>query len=151
MEFLLSFQTWIILALVLSAAELVIPGGILINLGLASLIVAFGVKFGLLDTWPFTLTIWFIVASLLLFLMHFVTARLFNDSSRVDNVYEEIDIYGKEVTVIATIGPGNQPGRVEFQGSSWTALSDGSKIDAGSRVSIVCKENISLIVEIIKE
>ena len=150
MELILSFEAWLILALVLACAEFFIPGGILLNLGLASLIVAFGVKFTLLDTWVLTLTAWFIIASVLLFVMYFVTERFFSDDKRIDNVYEEVDCYGKEVMVIEKIGPGNHPGRVEFQGTTWKALSDGSEIASGSRVTIVCKDNISLIVETIK-
>ncbi|WDD98410.1 NfeD family protein [Thalassomonas actiniarum] len=147
MELILSFQAWLILALILTCAEFVVPGGILFNLGLASLIVALGVKFQLLDTWPLTLTAWFIIASVLLFVMYFVTERFFSDTKRIDNTFEEVDSYGKEVTVVEKIGPGNHPGRVEFQGTTWKALSDGSEIAAGSRVTIVCKDNISLIVE----
>ena len=147
MDFLLLFETWLILAVILACAEFFIPGGILINLGIASIIVAFGVKFGWLDTWVFTLTIWFITASLLLFIVYFFTDRFLTDDKRIDNVYEEVDIYGKVVLVTEKIGPGTHAGRVEFQGTTWSALSDGSEIIAGSHASIVCKENISLIVE----
>ena len=65
----------------------------------------------------------------------------------VGNIYEELDIYGKEVLVTENIGPGTHAGRVEFQGTTWTALGDGSEIMAGSHATIVCKENISLVVE----
>jgi membrane protein implicated in regulation of membrane protease activity len=147
MDFILLFETWIILALILACAEFFIPGGILINLGIASFFVAFGVKFGWLDTWIFTLTVWFMLASALLFIVYFFTDKFLTDEKRVDNVYEEVDIYGKDVLVTEKIGPGTQAGRVEFQGTTWTALSDGSEITAGSHATIVCKENISLIVE----
>ena len=49
--------------------------------------------------------------------------------------------------VTEKIGPGNQAGRVEFQGTTWTALSDGCEIAIGDHATIVCKENISLVVE----
>ena len=48
------------------------------------------------------------------------------------------------------LGPGTHAGRVEFQGTTWTALSDGSELEKGSHATIVCKENISLVVEPIK-
>jgi len=148
MELILSFKAWLALALLLACAEFFIPGGIVLILGLSSLIVALGIKFSFLDTWVVTLTTWFIIASVLLFVMFFVTERYFSDRKRIDNVYDEVDCYGKEVTVVEKIGPGNNPGRVEFQGSTWKALSDGSEIPSGSRVTIVCKDNISLIVEL---
>ncbi|MCJ8321117.1 MAG: NfeD family protein [Colwellia sp.] len=147
MDFILLFETWIILAVILSVAEIFIPGGILINMGIASLFVAFGVKFGWLDTWVFTLTVWFITASSLLFLVYLFTDKFISDNKSVENVNEELDMYGKDVLVTEKIGPGTQAGRVEFQGTTWTALGDGSEIIAGSHATIVCKENISLVVE----
>ena len=147
MELLLSFEAWLTIGIILAFIELFVPGGILLNLGLASIIVAVGIKFGFLDSWVVTLTTWFISASFLLFTFSIVSNRFFKGEQSIDNTDEDLDIYGKTVLVTETIGPGNQAGRVEFQGSSWSALSDGSIIQAGKQVTIVCKDNISLIVE----
>ena len=147
MDFLLLLETWLVIGVILSLAEIFVPGGILLNLGIASLIVAIGVHQQYLDTWVLTLTTWFISASILLFVAYLFTERFLNSGQRIDNVYEEVDIYGKEVLVTEKIGPGNQTGRVEFQGSTWTALGDGSEIPAGEHATIICKENISLVVE----
>lgn len=147
MEYILYFETWIILAIFFACLEIFIPGGILLNLAIASLLVALGVHQGILDTWAITLTTWFIAASILLFVLYYFTEKFFPGDKTVENVYEELDIYGKEVEVTEDIGPGNNAGRVTFQGTSWVALGDGSQIQKGSRATIVCKENISLIVE----
>lgn len=147
MDILLAYETWLILGIVLALAEIVIPGGILLNLALASFIVATGVGFEWLETWVSALTTWFISASLLLFVVYFFTDKLLKFDQRIDNVYEEVDIYGQKVLVTETIGPGEHKGRVEFHGTSWTALSDGRTIKAGSTAKIICKENISLLVE----
>jgi len=149
-EYILFFETWIVLAILFACLEIFVPGGILLNLGLASLLVAIGVHQQLLDTWALTLTAWFICASVLLFVLYFFTEKFINGEQTVANVYEELDIYGKEVDVIENIGPGTHAGRVKFQDTTWVALSDGSEIAAGSHATIVCKENISLIVESIK-
>ena len=150
MEYILFFETWIVLAILFACAEIFVPGGILLNLGIASLLVAIGVQQQLLDTWTLTLTTWFILASSLLFILYFVTERFFSGDKTVDNIYEELDIYGKEVEVTEKIGPGTHAGRVAFQGTTWTALSDGSELNKGSHATIVCKENISLVVDPIK-
>jgi membrane protein implicated in regulation of membrane protease activity len=149
-EYILFFETWIVLAILFACAEIFVPGGILLNLGIASLLVAIGVQQQLLDTWTLTLTTWFILASLLLFILYFVTERFFSGEYSVENTYEELDIYGKEVEVLEKIGPGTHAGRVAFQGTTWTALSDGSELSKGSHATIVCKENISLVVEALK-
>ena len=148
MDFILLFETWIVLAIILAFAEIFIPGGILINMAMASLVVAFGVKFGWLDTWVFTLTVWFITASSLLLLVYLFTDKFISSDQSIENVDEELDIYGEEVLVTEKIGPGTHAGRVAFQGTTWTALGDGSEIMAGSHATIVCKENISLVVEL---
>lgn len=150
MEYILFFETWIVLALLFACLEIFVPGGILLNLGIASLLVAIGVHQQILDTWVLTLTTWFILATLLLIVVYFFTDRFFAGDTTVENVHEELDIYGKTVQVVEQIGPGTQAGRVEFQGTTWSALSDGSVIPAGSKASIVCKENISLVVEAVK-
>ncbi len=150
MEYILFFETWIILALVFACLEIFIPGGILLNLGLASLFVAFGVHQQFLDTWAIALTAWFICASILLFVLYFFTEKFFNSDHIVENIHEELDIYGKKVDVIESIGPGTQAGRVKYQGTTWSALSDGSVINAGSHATIICKDNISLVVEPLK-
>ena len=147
MEYILFFETWIILAILFACLEIFVPGGILLNLGIASLIVAIGVQQQILDTWVLTLTTWFILATLLLIVVYFITQRFFPGETTIENIYEEVDIYGKSVRVLEQIGPGTQAGRVEFQGTTWTALGDGSIISAGSQAFIVCKENISLVVE----
>ena len=150
MEYILFFETWLALAILFACLEIFVPGGILLNLGIASLLVAVGVQQQILDTWVLTLTTWFILATFLLILVYFITERFFAGETIVENIYEEVDIYGKKVLVLEQIGPGTQAGRVEYQGTTWTALSDGSIIQAGSEAAIVCKENISLVVEPIK-
>lgn len=150
MEYILFFETWLVLAIVLACLEIFIPGGILLNLGIASLLVAIGVHQELLDTWVLTLTTWFILSTFLLFAAYFVTEHFFAGETTIDNVHEELDIYGKTVNVTEQIGPGTQSGRVEFQGTTWAALGDGSVISPGEKAAIVCKENISLVVEAVK-
>ena len=147
MNYLLMVETWVIVAVVLSLAEIIVPGGILLNLGIASVFVALGIKFAILDTWVMVLTVWFIVATFLLFFLNFFTNKFFGGKQLVENADEELDLFGKEVLVVENIGPGINKGRVEFQGTTWSALGDGSEIKAGKHAKIICKENISLVVE----
>ncbi len=147
MNYLLMVETWVIVAIVLSLAEIIIPGGILLNLGIASILVALGIKFAILDTWVMVLTVWFIVATFLLFFLNFFTNKFFGGKQLIENTDEELDLFEKEVLVIENIGPGTKKGRVEFQGTTWSALGDGSEIKAGEHAKIICKENISLVVE----
>ncbi|WP_371186892.1 NfeD family protein [Thalassotalea maritima] len=138
---------WGCVGLMLMIAELAIPGGIVVFLGTSALAVALSLQFGLIDNWIHAFTMWFILSIILLLLFRNLGQSMVGGDSRVDNTDEELDVYGKQVKVIATIGPGNKKGRIVFQGSEWTALGDGSVIEKGETATIVCRDNISYVVE----
>lgn len=138
---------WSIIGIILMLAELVIPGGIVVLLGVACLVVAAALGIGLVEGVVQSLTLWFICAIVLLLAFRQVTQKLVGGDSHVDNTDEQLDIYNKIAHVKQAIGPGQTTGRVEFQGSEWPALGDGSIIAAGTEVRIICRENIALVVE----
>lgn len=138
---------WAVVGLVLMLAEIIVPGGIIILLGAACLVVAGALAIGLVEGLVQSLTLWFIAAIVLLLAFRQVTQRLVGGDSHVDNTDEAIDLYNQLARVKQTIGPGQAQGRVEFQGSEWPALGDGSIITAGTEVRIICRENIALVVE----
>ncbi|KEK27101.1 hypothetical protein SXM_3408 [Shewanella xiamenensis] len=147
MEFSNLIVIWSIIGIILMLAELVIPGGIVVLLGAACLVVAGALGIGLVEGLVQSLTLWFMSAIVLLLAFRQVTQKLVGGDSHVDNTDEELDIYNQIARVKQTIGPGQTTGRVEFQGSEWPALGDGSVIAAGSEVRIICRENIALVVE----
>ncbi|QSX37648.1 NfeD family protein [Shewanella sedimentimangrovi] len=147
MEFSNPVLLWAGLGLVLILAEVVVPGGIVILLGAACLLVAGALALGLVSTLPQALTLWFISSMALLLGFRHLTQRLVGGDAHVDNTDEELDLFNQTALVKADIGPGQQRGRVEFQGSEWPALGDGSLITKGTTVRIICRENIALVVE----
>lgn len=138
---------WLVSGLVLMLAEIIIPGGIVIFLGLACVVVAGAWQLSFIDSWTQAMTLWFISSLFLLLVFRNVTQKLFGGETTAANVDEDMDIYGQTATVVETIGPGEKTGRIEFQDSTWQAMADGSVIEAGETVKIVCHENISLVVE----
>lgn len=138
---------WGCVGLVLMLAELVIPGGIIVFLGTSAVAVALTLQFGLIDSWVHAFTLWFILSIALLIAFRGMSQRLVGGDSVVENTDENLDVFGQEVEVIETIGPGNHKGRITFQGSDWSALGDGSEIAKGEKAKIICRENISYIVE----
>lgn len=138
---------WLATGLLLMLAELVIPGGIVVFLGAACLVVAGAWQMALIDSWPQAMTLWFISSLVLLLVFRNITQKLVGGETTVANTDEDMDIYGKEATVVETIGPGEKTGRIEFQNTTWMALADGSVIEPGEKVKIICHENISLVVE----
>ena len=139
---------WLISGLILMVAELVVPGGILLFVGLSAVITSAAWFFGVVSGRPNAFVMFFILTMVLILAFRGVTQKLVGGDSTVANTDEDLDIYGKTAIVLEKIGPGEKIGRIEFQGSQWPALSDGSEISSGSEVTIVCHENISLLVEL---
>ncbi|WP_372870831.1 NfeD family protein [Shewanella sp.] len=147
MEFSNPVIIWACVGVVLMLAEVIVPGGIVILLGASCLIVAGSLGIGLIEGVAQAFTLWFISSMVLLLAFRQVTQRLVGGDSHVDNTDEELELYNQQALVKADIGPGEKPGRVEFQGADWPALGDGSLIPSGSRVRVICRDNISLVVE----
>ncbi|MFO6421953.1 NfeD family protein [Motilimonas sp. KMU-193] len=138
---------WAIAGLILMIAEAIIPGGIVLFLGMSALIVSASLFFGLLTTWVGAFTLWFISSLILLVLFRNVAQNMVGGESHVDDTDEDAHLYGKQATVIETIGPATHAGRVQYQDSTWPAIADGSTIEPGESVRIICRDNISLVVE----
>ena len=147
MDFLINVWFWVILAAVLIAAELVLPGGIIIFLGIAGLIVAVSMQLGFVASWVNALTLWFVSSLVLVILLRGVAQKMVGGDSSVANTDEEVDALGEVVEVVETIGPGEAKGRVVFRAVGWSAVSDGTEISAGEKARIVSRDNITLVVE----
>ncbi len=147
MEFSNLIFIWMVVGIILMLAEIILPGGIVIFLGTACLIVAGALAVGLVEGLVQSMTLWFIASILLLLGFRHWTQKLIGGDSHVDNTDEAMDIYHQQALVKETIGPGQSLGRVEFQGTEWPALGDGSRIEVGTMVMVICRENIALVVE----
>lgn len=147
MDFSDPIMMWLGAGVLLMLAELVIPGGIVIFLGLAGVLVAGSLQLGIIEGWIQALTLWFVASMVLLLSCRNLAQKLVGGDTRVDSTDEELAIYGETAVVTETIGPGQQTGRIEFQGSTWPALGDGQVITSGSLVRIICHENIGMVVE----
>lgn len=141
---------WAVIGVVLIIAETVIPGGIVMFLGAAALLVSGTLMLGIIDTWPQSITLWFILSIILVLSFRQVVQRFVGGDVSINNTDEDVDNFGKIADVIDNIGPGEKAGRVEFQGSVWPALGNGKLIESGTRVRVICHENISLVVEPVK-
>lgn len=146
MEFSNAF-IWACLGVILMLAEIVIPGGIVILLGGACLTVAGALAVGLVDGIVQALTMWFIVSIVLLLSFRQVTQKLVGGDAHVDSTDEDLDLYNQIALVKEAIGPAQKQGRIEFQGTEWSALGDGSEIAVGTQVRIICRDNIAFVVE----
>ncbi|MCE2595745.1 NfeD family protein [Motilimonas cestriensis] len=142
---------WAVAGALLMAAEAIIPGGIVVFIGIGSMIVAASLQFGLISTWVGALTLWFISSLILLLAFRNVAQNMVGGDSHIDDTDEDAYLYGKEATVVETIGPATHVGRVSCLDSTWPAIADGSTLTPGTKVRIICRDNISLVVEKVKD
>jgi len=140
-------SVWLIAGIVLILAELIIPGGVVVFLGLACLMVATAVSLGLVSTWVSALTLFFISSLLLVLTLRSVFMRYAGGDFSRGNTIEILDDIGQQAPVVKTIGPGQRRGMIDYHGTRWKALSDGQQIKVGDVVQIVGRDNVSYIVE----
>lgn len=135
---------WLIVSVVLMLLEIVVPGGVVIFLGLAAGIVAGSVAFGWIDTVWHSLILWFISSVVLLLGLRSFFVKYFEGGSTVQNVDEANDYLSSLVEVTEEIQPYRE-GRVLFRGVTWQARSEDS-LAAGSTAVITGRDgNVWLV------
>lgn len=136
---------WLISALVLIVLEFVIPGGVVVFLGLSALIVWALLAFGIIKGLYLSLIIWFISSIIMLLLLRSFFMKYFEGDSRVQSTDEDSDAYGQTVEVIEDVNP-SHPGRIYFRGSSWSAKSEVS-ILKNEKATIVGRDSNTYIIK----
>jgi membrane protein implicated in regulation of membrane protease activity len=135
---------WLYAGIVLIILEVMTPGLVSIFFGLAALTVA-------LITWlvpgvpPLAQWLMFSVFSILFIaLLRKTLKKTFSGTSEVtEDMFDAFS--GKRATVVEFISPA-KTGRVEFNGSNWTAEAE-EELDVGTPVRIKFKKNLTLFVE----
>jgi len=135
---------WLYAGIALIVLEVMTPGLVSIFFGLSALVLA-------LITWLFPDTpqiaqwLMFSVFSILFIaLLRKILKKTFSGTSQVtEDMFDAFS--GKRAVVVEAISP-TYPGRVEFNGSDWTAEAE-EKVDVGAPVRIKSKKNLTLYVE----
>jgi len=134
---------WLILGVGLLILEVMTPGLISLFFGMAALTVA-------LIAWvfPFSQTLQWLFFSVFsvayILLLRKTLKKVFNGDKEVsDRVNDEFT--GRLAVVVDVIAP-TKPGRVEFNGSTWTAEAD-AELQRDQAVRILSKKNLTLKVE----
>ena len=138
---------WFIGGVILIFLEFIVPGVILVFFGLGAILTSVLTWIGILPGATGQLLVFTVSSLALLFGLRKYASRFFKG----DSSQEKDDEYrGKLARVTLDIIPGSPGGKVFFEGTDWKADSH-VKIPAGSSVRITDKNNITLLVEPIKE
>jgi membrane protein implicated in regulation of membrane protease activity len=139
---------WIIFGAVLMLLEILLPGLVVVFLGLGAWVVALALKLGWVEGWMMAGTLWFISSLVLIIgLRGLITRFLPGDTDKGSELDEDLDAFGKVVEVVEEVSPENEDGRIRFQGSSWPAVSEDGSIPAGNRAKIIARQNLVWVVE----
>ncbi len=139
------WQIWILVGVVMILLELIIPGGVIIFLGLAAMCTSALLYFGFINTIMMAFVAWFIITIFLMFTLRSIFIKYFEGDSTKENVDEDKDLVGSIVSVIEDVVPYKE-GRVKFRDTTWLARSD-EEITQGSRAVISGRDGNSLIIK----
>ena len=143
----LAFSLWLGSGIFLMAIEFLVPGLVLVFVGLGSLTVVFGMHFGYIDGILQQFITFFLSSIIYLLTLRFLVLRFVPSVTRKGNIDEDEEVLGSIVEIVADINSG-ELGRVEHSGSSWQARAEGDQtILKGEQVKIIGRDNITWIVQ----
>lgn len=112
---------WFIIGVVSILLEFVIPGGIIVFLGMAAVIVAALIYFGVITSTVQAMLTFFVLSIFLMLVLRSIFIKYFEGDSYLENTDEDADAIGSVVEVVEVIEP-HKEGRINFRGSTWVAL-----------------------------
>ena len=115
--------------------------------GLAALIIAGFVHYGIISGWVSSITIWMFLSLFMVLTLRQLAAKWLPADSEVKHTDDDIDAIGTKVTVTKQVDVDHNKGRVRYQGTEWPARSMERKIEVGEQAYIRLRENITWIIE----
>jgi membrane protein implicated in regulation of membrane protease activity len=122
--------------------EALIPGLVVIFLGMAACLVAGLIYWGYIDGWMEILTTWFISSLALIVLLRGLFQKFAPGEEEVGDVDEDADAIGTIVEVVERITSDAKTGRVRFRGTSWEAVSKTVAIEKGQHAKLVERRDL---------
>ena len=138
---------WLGVGLTLMALELLVPGLVVIFMGMAAVLVAGLQWVGLLSSLPASLAAWMSLSVVLVAALRKVIGRWLPAEVRQNLIDEDVQAVDQLVPVIAACAPDHERGRIRFQGTSWPARTLEGTIASGARARLLYRDNLSWIVE----
>jgi inner membrane protein len=143
----LALKLWLGLGIFLMVGEFVLPGLVVVFVGMGALTVAGFIHFGVIDQVLPQFITFFVSSLIYLFTIRLLVLRFVPTDTRVVNIDQDDEVIGQTAEVLETIDADGL-GRIRHSGSSWQArASNSSEITKGSRVLIIGRDNITWIVE----
>lgn len=137
---------WLVLGVVLILAELLLPGLVVVFLGVAALLVGGLAAFGLITGWTTAVAAWSVSSLALVLGLRSGAQRLLPGEADRTSTNEDVDAFGEVVEVVEDVGP-FESGRIRLRDVTWAAQTIEGRIPKGARARIVARDNLIWIVE----
>lgn len=142
---------WLAVGLALIGVELLVPGLVVVFLGLGAVATAALRWLGLIEGMPASV-VTFVVSSVVMVLGLRSTAKKWFPAE--ESVYDDDEVmraYGSVVEVledVSELGDDEKPaGRIRYEGTSWPAATTEGVLKKGARARLVVREDLAWIVE----
>ncbi len=143
----LLFKIWLGFGLFFIISEFLLPGLVMVFIGMGALTVSLGMYLGYADHLYQQFVIFFLSSVIYLTTLRFIILRFVPTSTYKEDIDEDHDAIGTTVEVVEDIASGGL-GRVKYSESTWNAKSDStSTILKGDHVEIIGRDNITWIVK----
>ena len=138
-------QIWLIIAIVLFILEIITPGFVLANFGVAAIAAAGAAWFG--GSMTVQVIVFVVVCIISFFTVRPLLKRTILKGSKTEPTGTNA-LIGRETRVSEQIPVGPETGRVHMDGDSWRAASvDNSEIEVGAVVRVVRVVSTTLFVQ----
>ena len=138
---------WFAAGTVLILAEFILPGLVVVFLGVAAVLVGLARWLHLLEGVFTSLTAWFILSLALIIFLRQMIARFVPAETSYQSTDEDLEAQGSLVEVLVPVEEENSEGRIRFQGSSWQATTLKGSIPLGGTARLLYRENLVWFVE----
>ena len=136
---------WAILGILLIGSEFFIPGFVIFFFGLGAVLNALltAIIPIIRNSIPLQMILWLATSSISLFGLRRYFAKAFR--GRLITGIDDQSVVGSTAVVVEEIAP-DRPGRIKFQGTTWTAKSYDEILPAGRTVEILQKDGLTFTV-----
>lgn len=136
---------WFIVGLVMILLEFMQPGLVIVFFGAGAWVVSLLAYLDILETLTSQILVFGVVSlGLLLALRRWVKDKFYGHVGDKQNLNENLDEFtGKPVVVLQDVIPGQPGGKIEFKGTTWSAISE-EEIKQGETALIVALDGLTI-------
>ena len=138
---------WWILGFLLIILEFILPGLVVVFVGLGAITVAILKYWGIVDDIITQFLIWFISSIIYCFTLRILVVKMYPSDKKFHNIDEDNNIIGQAATVM-NVSDNKGNFRIKHSYSTWNARTkDGCEVKEGEEVIIIGRDSLTILVK----